>query len=302
MLNQIIHNELVLLFFILAFGSLLGRIRFAGINLSTSGGVLFVALTFGHYGFSLPDNYGNFGFALFIYAIGFGAGPRFFTTFRRNGLKFGLVAVWVAAVASVVAFAGAKIFHISMHMLPGILAGALTSTATLAAAYELVKDPSLSVGYGITYPFGLIGLLLLIQYLPNILHIDLKKEAENAKLADVDRGEKESRLYQRRVFQVQNPGVVGIPLKELNLRKLAGIGIITIKRGDNIELANADSQLQLYDRVLAEGRLENLLELSDYLGPEVKMSKMNPMRLLESSSVVNASSINHFAISGCLKI
>ena len=266
-LDFILSHPLVLLFLILTLGSLLGKLRLAGVTLSASGGVLFIALAFGHFGYSLPDNVGAFGFAFFIYAIGFGAGPRFFQTFLKNGLQYGFVALFVACIATVVGVLCANVFHFPILLLPGILAGALTSTSTMAAAYEITNDPTISVGYGITYPFGLIGLLLLIQFLPKLLKIDLKAEAKAIKIAELD--EEEDKSFQQRVFQVQNPGVVGIPLKDLNLRKLAGVGIVTIKRGENIEFANADSKLQLYDHILAEGKLVKLLELEDYLGPEI---------------------------------
>ena len=295
LLQNILQNNLAILFLILTFGCLLGKLKFSGLELSSSGGVLFVALAFGHFHYTLSDEIGTFGFAFFIYAIGFGAGPRFFQTFRKNGLKFGLTAIFVAVIASGIAILCAYLFNLPWLLLPGILAGSLTSTATLAAAYELVKDPIISVGYGITYPFGLIGLLLLIQYLPKFLHINLKKEAE--KIQDVEPEEQENYDFQRRVFCVRNPGIVGIKLKELNLRKLAGIGLLTVKRGEKIEIANADTVLQLNDHVLTEGHLQNLLEIEEYIGPEVIDKVFNRHQYETARVVINRKHIIHRSLS-----
>ncbi|MBN2356930.1 hypothetical protein JXO59_12515 [candidate division KSB1 bacterium] len=266
-ISSILHNDLALLFLILTLGCLFGKLKLAGVELSASGGVLFVALFLGHHGFMLADNIGTFGFAMFIYAIGFGAGPRFFQTFRRNGIKFGAVALFVALIASAVAFGCATYFELNYLLLPGILAGSLTSTSTLAAAYEIVRDPIMSVGYGITYPFGLVGLLLMIQFLPRLFNINLRKEAEQVRVDESE--DEDANAFQSRVFHVLNVGAVAIPLKDLQIRQLAGLGFISIKRGDTMQLATADSVLQLHDHVLAQGSLPQLLELEELIGPEV---------------------------------
>lgn len=285
-LQAFLHNDLVLLFAILTLGCLLGRIKVAGVELTASGGVLFVALVFGHFHYALPDEIGAFGFAFFIYAIGFGAGPRFFQTFRKNGIRFGLVAFFVTVVASLTAIGCMYLFNLNPLILPGILAGSLTSTSTMAAAYEIVKDPIMSVGYGITYPFGLIGLLLMIQFLPNWLRINLREEAQKVKAEQTSDAE-EDRSFQYRAFHVLNPGVAGIPLRELNLRKLTGIGIVAIKHEGRVLLPHADSILHLHDRVLAEGKLKQLLEMEEYIGPEVEDETISEVENITARVVIN---------------
>ena len=268
MLNELLQNDIILLTTILVIGIFIGKLKINSVAMSSSGGVLLAALLFGHFGFKLPPGLSTFGFAFFIYAVGFSAGPRFFQSFRANGLKFVLIAVFVVIIACGVAISMSMLFHLPLIMLPGILGGALTSTATLAAAYEIVQDPSIPVAYGVTYPFGLLGLLLFIQFFTRGLDIDLRSEAEQAKPTD-DEGEDEDVVLQKRVYQVLNPGVVERTLKELNLRDLAGAIIVRIKRDHSIFRANAESKLHLNDHVLAEGPLGNLLELEEYLGREI---------------------------------
>lgn len=57
----------------------------------------------------------------------------------------------------------------------GIFAGALTSTPALAAAAESFSGSAsgVSIGYGIAYPVGAVGVVLFIQALPKVLKYDL---------------------------------------------------------------------------------------------------------------------------------
>jgi putative transport protein len=294
-IQALLQNQLSLLFIILTLGCLLGKLSISGLELSSSGGVLFVALAFGHFHYGLSEAIGTFGFAFFIYAIGFGAGPRFFQTFRKNGFKFILTAVFVATVATGIAVFCGYIFDLPKLLLPGILAGALTSTSTMAAAYEIVKDPIISVSYGITYPFGLIGLLLLIQFLPKFIHVNLKKEAEEAQEMDIE--EDENHNIQRRVYCVKNPKIVGVPLKELNFRELTSSGLLTVKHGDQIEIANAETTLEINDHVLAEGYLPNLIGLENHVGPEVMDNDISDARYETAKVVINRKCIVHRSLS-----
>ncbi|MBN2384547.1 hypothetical protein JXQ70_16860 [bacterium] len=268
-----LNNELGLLFSILACGCLLGKIAINKIELSASGGVLFVALFLGHYGYLLPDTVSTIGFALFIYAIGFGAGPRFLQAFRRNGIKYALVALFVVIIAAVTALCCAEIFHFPRVFLPGILAGALTQTSTLAAAYEVTRDPLLSVSYGITYPFGLIGMLILIRILPQLLGIDLKQEAAqldvNPAEDDLENGMSPNSSPLVRAYVIRESDWVGKTLRELDFRNKTGLIILSIRRNLEFFQALCETSLELGDHILVEGPLNNHLAFSQQIGPEI---------------------------------
>ena len=64
------------LFLVLALGHLLGRLRIGPVSLGPVAGVLFVGLFFGHLGFTMTPGAQAVGFALFIFAVGYQAGPR----------------------------------------------------------------------------------------------------------------------------------------------------------------------------------------------------------------------------------
>ena len=56
------------------------------------------------------------------------------------------------------------------------MSGALTSTPGLAAALDATGSANASIGYGIAYPFGVIGVVLFVQLMPKILHTDMDAE------------------------------------------------------------------------------------------------------------------------------
>ena len=56
------------------------------------------------------------------------------------------------------------------------MSGALTSTPGLAAALDATGSANASIGYGIAYPFGVVGVVLFVQLVPKILKTDMAAE------------------------------------------------------------------------------------------------------------------------------
>ncbi len=84
-----------------ALGSWLGHLSFRGISLGTAA-VFFVGLAFGHFGLTVPKPIMDLGLLLFLYAVGLQAGPRFFRTFRKQGIQFVVIAGIAIGSAAVV--------------------------------------------------------------------------------------------------------------------------------------------------------------------------------------------------------
>ena len=177
-------NQVLVLFLILALGVLLGRIEIKGVSLGASG-VLFVAILFGHLGAVLPSFITTIGVVLFVYAIGLQAGPRFFKTFRRQGLNFAMLAIVSLLFGLLATVAVNLLFSFSPGLSTGLYTGAMTTTPGLAAAMEAVQAPQarsqwaadVSVGYGIAYPFGVAGVVLFVQLFPRLMRMDLRRLA-----------------------------------------------------------------------------------------------------------------------------
>ncbi len=83
---------------------------------------------------------GAFGFALFIFSVGLQAGPTFFSAFLEDGKKYILLALIVAITGLATAIALSRLFGFTDGFDAGLMAGALTSTPTLAAAQGAVNS------------------------------------------------------------------------------------------------------------------------------------------------------------------
>ena len=187
-------------FFITFLGYCLGRISIKGVSLGTAG-VFLVALLFG-YLFTIPglenipvlskffvadasasamDSYGfigDIGLVLFVTAVGSIAGPNFFRDLKKNAKTYLPMGAIIIVIGAVVATAFALIPGIGSAFASGVLSGALTSTPAFSAAKEIAGENAamVSLGQAISYPFGVVGVVLFVQIMPKILRADMAKE------------------------------------------------------------------------------------------------------------------------------
>ena len=206
-------------FLICFLGYLLGRISIKGISLGTAG-VFLVALLFG-YLFTLPalqnipviskffiadasasamDSYGfigDIGLVLFVTAVGSIAGPNFFRNLKKNAKTYLPMGALIIVIGATVTVCFAMIPGIGSAFASGVLSGALTSTPAFSAAKEIAGDNAamVSLGQAISYPFGVVGVVLFVQVMPKLLKADMAKERaliaipnkpKTAKAADAD--------------------------------------------------------------------------------------------------------------------
>src|ERR1044071_6270205 len=72
----------------------------------------------------------------------------------------------IAVVAGLLVALGlGHIYGIKIGHTLGMFAGSMTSTATLQAALEVMKNSDPSIGYSIAYPFGVIGPILCMYFM-----------------------------------------------------------------------------------------------------------------------------------------
>lgn len=279
----------LVLFVVVGLGYLLGRTAIRGFELGATGGVLLIALAFGHAGFEPDPLIGTIGFTMFIYAVGVQAGPRFFSVMLENGPKYLALACVVGGTAVVTAKLLALAFGLDNGLTAGILAGALTSTPTLVGAQSAVETgvaiipvgqspddvfSNITVGYAITYVFGMVGLILIIKLLPGILKLDLVASARSYAR---EKGFDESRLKTGgdlpvvRGYEVTGEELVGKTVEEASAVIGAGQGAIRIKRGRDLLTLDDVDTVQMGDRFSAlatPGRHAELREL-EYLTPGI---------------------------------
>lgn len=193
----------LVVFLAIGTGYVLDRIRIGGIQLGATTGVLFAGLVLGHLGLGGSGASQSVGFMLFIYCVGLRAGPDFFGAFQESGARFGALALIVAVIGVVAAVGVDRMLALPPGYRAGLLAGALTSTPTLVAAQDAVRDgiavlpegvvastvtANLAAAYAISYVVGTFGLLGLVSILPPLLGTDLKAEARRIAAERAARG------------------------------------------------------------------------------------------------------------------
>ena len=163
------------------------------------------------------------GLILFVTSVGYIAGPKFFGNFKKNFKSYvllGLIIILAGGLAAVGCIYAGEIFGYGssiqdqdgfVAMIVGLLSGSLTSTpafsaakATVAAEYEGL----VSVGHGISYIFGVVGVVLFVQLIPKLTKANM--EEERAKL--VIKSEKEEKKIGKKLFEIDHMGIAGFSL------------------------------------------------------------------------------------------
>ncbi len=251
----------MILFLILALGLLLGEMSICGLSLGTAG-VLFVALLFGHFNLSIPNGIGSFGLILFIYCVGISAGPSFFKSFASQGVVLAKLSALTVAIGAVLTAGIIKIFDIPLDLAIGLFAGALTSTPALASGIDSLKNYGdlVPVGYGIAYPFGVIGVVLFVQLLPKILKKDLNDIED--KDAPTVKGEEIERI----VVQVTKQSVIGKPIRELDFLHSGKCVVSRIIKDEKILTIKYDYIIEQDACLLIVGKKNDLKTIVTLLG------------------------------------
>ena len=237
-----ISTLLFVLFAVLLGGYALGRITIKGISLGDAG-VFIIALLMGALAFhvnesgellfalsSKPYDFNSglsliesFGLVLFVTSVGFIAGPKFFGNFKRNFKSYvllgviiilagGLAAAGCIGLGEVIGYGGSITDQDGfVAMIVGLLSGSLTSTPAFSAAKATVApeyQSLVSVGHGIAYIFGVIGVVLFVQLIPKLTKANM--DEERAKLVIKEEGSKKA--FTGKLFHIDHMGIAAFSL------------------------------------------------------------------------------------------
>ncbi|MGB0836845.1 MAG: aspartate:alanine exchanger family transporter [Flavobacteriaceae bacterium] len=285
---DLLSKSYVVLFVIIVLGFLLGRIKIFGVSLDVSA-VIFVALLFGHYGYQVPKDFQYLGLVLFIFTIGIQAGPSFFESFKKNGRRLASLSAVLIVTAGLITYLVFEFGGVDKNLAIGLLNGSLTSTPGLAAAIDATGSSQASIGYGIGYPFGVIGVILFVSLLPKFLRVNLDQERKQYEIE-----ESEGQLPMlRKFFIVENENVIGRTLGELNIRFMTKAVVSRVKQNDHVIAPSPELVLHKGDIIRAVGTEEALERVNLLIGPETKNSfRLNKNYEVRSVLVTNAEVIN----------
>ena len=227
---------------IAAVGYAIGAITIKGINLG-SAGVFVAALLYGALFYDKLDAalvaanaswtsnalkvVENIGLVFFVTAVGFIAGPNFFGNLKKNFKSYillGAIIILSAGIACALCYflgrgaeADPKTF---VAMLQGLLSGALTSTPGFSAAKATTAtadmEAAVTVGYGIAYLFGVVGVVLFVQLIPKLTKANM--DEERAKVVSIQTNSKK-KAYTGKLIDIDDFGLAPFALA-------AGIGIL----------------------------------------------------------------------------
>ena len=165
MLEYFAANPIVMLTFLLGVGMALGHIKIKGVSLGAAA-VLFLAIAISAWGrasgveLKIPREIAVLGLALFAFCIGTNAGTSFFATLK-TAWKAILLLIGCYIVVCLLGVGIGMMLGMNAAQIGGTIAGALTNTPMLDAVGETSDDlAGATVGYSITYLYGVLGMIL----------------------------------------------------------------------------------------------------------------------------------------------
>ncbi len=198
------------------------------------------------------------GLILFVGSVGLMAGPSFFRNLKMNFKSYifiGFVIILTGALTSLACFYAGQVFiHVPaeaaelgvtesqymISMITGIMSGALTSTPAFSAsqataatlvppeAADFIRDV-ITTGHAIAYIFGVVGVVLFVQFVPRILNADMEQERKLISLVDTGQGPAGSELQTDRRHQKSRIQIDSYGLAAFGLVVVVGIFIGMIK-------------------------------------------------------------------------
>ena len=313
------QQQFLQLFIVVGLGCLLGRLKIKGFGLGTTAATIVLGIVVSSvaylYGTKIayPDILSNVFFYLFIFAVGLRIGPQFWFGVKQAGVKFVALGLIASVLGPLLAFAWAKLFHLSAGMMVGMLGGAATNTPTLGGAQSALASGvaklqgtstqavagDLSTAFAITYVFGMASFLLFQKLVPKIFKTNLERSAQ-----EVDRqtagglpapGTPEALTpayvpAEVRAYRVENEELLGQPLATLRQRYPRG-AILKVERAGKQLVPTEELELKRGDEIAVAARIEVLVERAPLIGPEVTQHALRAIPSETAEVVVTRSEL-----------
>lgn len=260
---------------VIAIGVALGKLKIYKISLGITF-VLFAGIAVGHFGFKVNhqviDFVKDFGLILFVYSIGLQVGPGFFASFKKGGFTLNLLAMIIVLLGATTAILLHLITGMPMSMMVGVLSGAVTNTPGLGAAQQALKQisevnpgteiPNIGLGYAVTYPFGVLGVILTMLLIRKVAGIDIKKELDVYNEVQ----HPQEALPEKVSIIVSNPEVFGKKISEFSHLFKNDAVISRVMHHDEVTLADVHTVFTEGDTVLLVAHKSDIPDLIKLIG------------------------------------
>ena len=306
-----IAHSILLFALVIASGLWLGRFKIKGVSIGSTW-ILFLGILVSHFGFVVNPTVlafmKDFGLILFVFSIGLQVGPGFFHSFRAAGIKLNLLAVLMVGLAVLTTLVIHWVTGEELGTMVGVMSGAVTNTPGLGAAQQTLTNIQVAQGaspeiaaldaaalassYAITYPLGVLGVIMVLILIRPLFKVDLKKEKEQLDGED----DTASSMARRMHCEVENPAIFGKTLSEVKKGMADSFVVTRLMRGDEIFIPHSNTVLQQGDKVLIVTSQPNVDAIRIIFGEEVPLHlsdwKEHEVNLVSRRLTVSQTKVN----------
>ncbi len=291
---------------VIAIGVTLGKVKVFNISLGITW-VLFVGIIASHFHLLINKEVEHFvrefGLILFVYSIGLQVGPGFIASLRKQGLSLNFLAAAMVVTGALVTVFIHYLTNTPIAVMAGIMSGAVTNTPGLGAAQQALADlkasgvpmdiPNLGLGYAVAYPFGVIGIILVLIVLRYIFKVDLAKEKAIYK-EKLLRGQPAPSTIN---LEVANPQLFNQPLKIIKSIINTKLVISRIYHDGEISTPDSETILHKDDVILAVAPKEDFDKLKILVGKESETDLLKiKCNIISRRIVVTKEEVTHKTI------
>ncbi len=275
------HPEIAV-FLAIGLGYWIGRFSVRGVGFGPVTGSLIAGLLVGSIvAVPVADTAKQLLFLLFMFGIGYSAGPGFVRGLRDAGWRWAVLGSVIPVAGLLTAWAMARLLDLELGYAAGMMSGGLTESPVIGTASEAIRALPISaeeksrliaqipVADALTYLFGTVGVILFCGYIgPWLLRADLKADGRRLEAAmgftreddGIDSG---WRMFAMRAYRLEaRHRVVGLTVAAAE-RSVAPARLFVerIRREGEIIDAQPDTVLRAGDVVAVIGSRETLVQL-----------------------------------------
>ncbi|MFZ4287576.1 aspartate-alanine antiporter [Variovorax sp. HJSM1_2] len=274
----------IAVFLAIGVGYWIGKFKYKGVGFGPVTGSLIAGLVIGYF-FHIPvsDTAKQLLFLLFMFGIGYSAGPGFIRGIQDGGWRWIALGIVMPVTGLLTSFAMAKLLNLELGYAAGMMSGGLTESPVIGTASEAIRAlplpdeeksrlvAQIPIADALTYIFGTFGVIFFCAYLgPWLLRLDLKAEARKLEKEMGMEREEEGvssawRMFELRAYRIDvGLSVIGRTVAQAESQLASErLFIERIRRDGSIIEIGPDTILQAGDILAVLGSNEALLRLVD---------------------------------------
>jgi putative transport protein len=283
-------NAEIAVFLAIGIGYWIGKFKVKGVGFGPVTGSLMGGLLIGYF-FHVPvsDTAKSLLFLMFMYGIGYSAGPGFIRGIQDGGWRWVALGIVMPVTGVLTAYAVARALNLELGYAAGMMSGGLTESPVIGTASEAIRSLPISdseksrliqqipIADALTYIFGTFGVIFFCAYIgPWLLRIDLKAEAIKLE-AEMGIERQQAgvssawRMYELRAYRLEaDQPAVGKTVAQVEAAVAPDrLFIERVRRGTQLIEVRPELVLQAGDVMAVLGPNEALLRTVDSRNAEV---------------------------------